>query len=72
MSERGSKLPDSVNPARLASAALLTGLAAGALLGAADVLSPSETPSIHQQFQAAFSPGVLSSNPVAPIVVHLA
>jgi hypothetical protein len=74
MSDKDSKSSDSVTPARLASAALLTGLAAGALLGAPDALRSNEAPSneassIQQQFEVAFAPGLRSSNPVSPIVV---
>jgi hypothetical protein len=74
MSDKASKSSDSGTPARLASVALLTGLAAGALLGASDTPASGETPSneassIQQQFEVAFAPGLRSSNPVSPIVV---
>jgi hypothetical protein len=71
MSDKDSNMSDSVTPARLASAALLTGLAAGALLGAADALPSNEAPSIRQQFQAAFAPGLQSPNPVTAVVVRI-
>jgi len=65
--------PDSSSrPARRAAGLIVGGLAAGALLGAAvpgQAAASEPTASIRQQFQDAFTPGVVDLDATGPAIV---